>query len=205
MPQFPNTEPTIAALANTIESGLASDPIFAKPPVLPAQLDAALSDFNSASALADQKRAEAQQATDAKSATLALLVSQMKTVLDWASKLPGVTEAQLRKIGWGFASPPTLLTAPGQCRDLELVRVVGNSLEFDWKKPVDGGKPSGYKLYRRAAGSSGAWTLEDAIFGISQTRDEEHDFPPGQWEVVVTATNNAGEGPHSNTVSVVVA
>lgn len=205
MPQFPNTKPTIAALANTIENGLPSDPIFTGSPITPAQLATAISDFNTSSALADQKRAEAQQATDAKSAQLLALTTQMKRVLDWASKIPDITDAQLRKIGWGFASPPTILTAPGQCRDLELVRVVGNSLEFDWKKPVDGGKPSGYKLYRRAAGSSGAWTLEDAIFGISQTRDEEHDFPPGQWEVVVTATNNAGEGPHSNTVTVVVA
>ena len=58
---------------------------------------------------------------------------------------------------------------------------------------------------RRATGSQGAWILEDAIFGIAQTRDEEHDFPPGQWEVVVTVTNTAGEGPVSNTVTVVVA
>jgi len=53
-------------------------------------------------------------------------------------------------------------------------------------------------------GSQGAW-LEDAVFGIAQTRDEEHDFPPGQWEVVATATNTAGEGPISNTLTVVVA
>ena len=46
------------------------------------------------------------------------------------------------------------------------------------------------------------WLLEDTLFGIAPTRDEE-PAPPDQWEVVALST--VGEGPVSNTVAVVVA
>jgi hypothetical protein len=205
MPQFPIKEAEIVALATSIEGGLPSDPIFASPPVSSAQIGDAVSTFNEAASLAEQKRAEAAQATAAKADDLAALVAQMRSVLDWALARPGVTEAQLRKIDWGFPAPPTGLALPGQCRELQVESIAGSTVEFAWKKPLEGGRASGYKLYRRAAGSTGAWILEDALFGISHTRDEEHDFPSGTWDVVVTATNATGEGPVSNTVTVTVA
>ena len=57
-------------------------------------------------------------------------------------------------------------------------------------------------MYRRALGTL-KWILQDAVAG-NVTRDDEHDFPPGNWEVAVAAWNNAGEGPMSNAVNVTV-
>ena len=119
----------------------------------------------------------------------------MRADLDPALARPGISEAQLRKIGWGFPSARTAPGVPGQCRDFEVSHIAGRTVEFDWKKPAAGGKPSGYKLYRRLAGTTGDWIL----------RDEEHDFPTGTWDVVVAATNAKGEGPVSNTATVTVA
>ncbi|HEX8465194.1 MAG TPA: fibronectin type III domain-containing protein [Abditibacterium sp.] len=206
MAEFPQGEAEISTLASDIKNGLSSDPIFANPPVTPAQLETLLSDFGSASSTQRDAQAVAEQKTTLKKSALGSLTGGMKTTLDWAVKIPGISEAQLKKIGWGFAAAPSKTLAPAQCPNFRLHNIEGRSVVFDWDKPSykDGGKPTGYKLYRRAAGTLDSWTLEEAIFGVSATEDEETDFPTGTWEVIVRALNNEGEGPVSNSVLVTV-
>ena len=74
----------------------------------------------------------------------------MKRILKWAED--NLSADQLALIGWGPKSPPKALEAPGQCGEFELASINGNVIEFDWKQPKTGGKPSGYKLFRRAPG-----------------------------------------------------
>jgi hypothetical protein len=206
MAEFPQGEANVKNLASEIEGGLSSDPIFANPPLSPTQIAALLTNFDGASNEQREAQAVAEQKTTAKNSVYAALIAGMKTVLDWAIKIPGITEAQLKKIGWGFAAAPSKTLAPAQCPNFRLHNIEGRSVVFDWDKPSykDGGKPTGYKLYRRAAGTLDSWTLEDAIFGVSATEDEETDFPTGTWEVIVRALNNEGEGPVSNSVLVTV-
>ncbi len=204
--EFPRTEPTIVALATTLKNGLPSDPIFANPPVTPVQLATAEAEFGTASSFADQKKAESEEATRVKSSKFETMTGLMKTVLDWALKIPNITEAQLKKIGWGFAAAPVKTQRPAQCGNFRLHSIEGTKLVFDWDKPSykDGGKPTGFKLLRRAAGSLAAYQLEDAIFGMNTLEDEETDFPSGTWDVVVCAVNSEGDGPISNSVTVTV-
>jgi hypothetical protein len=180
MPRFPEKEAEIVALASSIEGGLPSDPIFASPPVSPTQLAAAVSGFNDAASLAEQKRAEAAQATQAKADELAALVSQMKSVLDWAQKLPDVTEAQLRKIGWGFPTPPSGLQLPGQCRELEVASIAGSSVEFDWKKPTDGGRAATSCIAaRRVVSERGFSRMPSSVSRTPATRSTIFHPAPG--------------------------
>ncbi len=206
MSRFPIAEDEIVALATSLAGGLASDPIFANPPVTSTQMGAAETTFNQAASFSDQKKAEWLQSTEIKGQKLTILTGLMRNLLDWAVKIPGITEAQLKKIGWGFAAAPTELKAPAQCGNFRLHHIAGRVLTFDWDKPSfkDGGKPTGYKIYRRAAGTMGDWILEEAVFGGALTEDEESDFPVGTWDVVVAALNSKGEGPVSNTVTVTV-
>ena len=200
--QFPNTEDATTALAVDIRDGLPNDPIFADAPVTPAQLGTALTELQVATSQANDAQAIADQKFAVKRAKFTALISLMKRDLNWAEKIVGITAAQLKKIGWDFPAPPKALEAPGQCLEFELVSVNGKSLEFDWKKPKTGGKVGGYKIFRRAPGAT-SWSLEDAI-GSNVVRDEESDFPTGQWEVCVAAWNNEGQGPLSNAVTVFV-
>jgi hypothetical protein len=206
MAEFPQGETNVKTLASEIAGGLSSDPIFADSPLSPAQMTALLADLDAASNQQREAQAVAEQKTAAKTSVYAALMTGMKSVLDWAVRIPGISEAQLKKIGWGFAAAPTKTLKPAQCGNFRLHHIEGQTLTFDWDKPSykDGGKPTGYKLYRRKAGTMDPWTLEDAIFGVNATQDDEKDFPAGTWEVVVCALNNEGEGPVSNTVTVTV-
>ena len=205
MASFPQSEAEVTTLATTMISGLDSDLIFANPPATSAQLQTELADFNDKSGVADVQRAQAQQATTDKTTAFNSMTTDMKNVLAWAVKIPGVTAAQLKKIGWDFPAPPTPLQAPAQCGNFRLHHINGHTLDFDWDKPSykEGGKPSGFTLYKRESGSSAAWLVHHTIFS-SSAHEDNSDFASGSWDVLVRASNAAGEGPESNVVTVTV-
>lgn len=74
--------------------------------------------------------------------------------------------------------------------------------DFDWLKPKTGGKPAGYELVTRAAGSD-KWVLK--ANDTKRDLEEAFELDAGQWEVAVRAFNDAGAGPVSNSVMVAVA
>ena len=205
MAEFPRSEAEVTTLATTMISGLDSDPIFANPPATSKQLQRELTDFNDKSGIADVQRAESEQATTDKTNALGSMTTDMKNVLAWAVKIPDITAPQLKKIGWDFPTPPTPLQAPAQCGNFRLHHINGHTLDFDWDKPSykDGGKPSGFTIYKRASGSDATWLVHHTQFSGSAHEDIS-DFESGSWDVLVRASNAAGEGPMSNFVSVTV-
>ncbi len=201
MPQFPIADAAVMQLADDIADGIANNPtVFANPPVTPAQLRTTNSECVTALAEQTQAIAIAQAKTNAKNAKFGTLTDAMKALLRWAEGLPGITEAQLRLIKWGKRAAPTALQKPAQCGDFEIVGINGREVDFDWKKPRGGGKAAGYKLMRRAQGTS-AWTLHAVV-----TRDEAEisDLPTGTWEIAVIAFNDAGDGPVSNSAQLTI-
>ena len=205
MAKFPESEATITQLAETLKGGLASDPVFSDAPATPAQIQSELSELAAANTTKINADAAAKTATIAKNDGLNALIDSMKQVFSWAVKIPGITAEQLQTLGWGFPDPPRELKPPAQCGNFRLHNIEGQTVDFDWDKPSykDGGKPTGYKIYRREAGTSAPWLLCNALFGAMSLEDIE-PFPTGQWEVGVRASNAAGEGPLSNTVAVAV-
>nr|VFJ70711.1 MAG: hypothetical protein BECKFW1821C_GA0114237_102432 [Candidatus Kentron sp. FW] len=92
---------------------------------------------------------------------------------------------------------PTPLAVPGQARSLHVT--TQGWLEMDWKKPADGGRVATYRIQRREAGV-GPWTLVEIAM---ETEARLVDQARGSMlEYCVVATNKAGEGEASNTVTV---
>lgn len=200
MSTFPDKESEVTTLATTMIGGLTNNTgIFNNTPVLPAAIQTALTDFNDADTAATQAQSIAQQRTGDKVAALKILIGLLRQVLNYAENIPNITDAQLKLLGWGKPSARKPLEMPGQCANFVLVSLNGNLADFDWSRPRGGGKPAGYKLMKRAVGST-EWTLHDVA-----TRDEdETTLPTGHWEVAVVAFNDAGTGPLSNSVTVLV-
>ena len=201
MPNFPRTDAEILTLSDDLADGIENNPtVFATPPVTPAALRTHKGECTVALANQTQTAAIALAATATKATKFGTLTGEMKTVLNWAENLPGITNDQLHLIKWGKRAAPTALQKPGQCPAFHIVGINGHEVDFDWNKPREGGKPAGYKLLRRALGAS-AWTLHKVA-----TRDEAEvsDLPAGTWELTVQPFNDAGDGPVSNTVSVTV-
>lgn len=201
MPNFPRTDADVMQLADDIADGIQNNPtVFPSPPVTPAQLRASNGECVTALGEQTQAIAVATTKTTAKTGKFSTLTGEMKAALHWAEGLPGITDDQLKLIKWGTRAAPTALQKPGQCGQFEIVGINGHEVDFDWKKPLGGGKPAGYKMMRRAPGAA-SWTLHGVV-----TRDqaEVSDLPTGTWEIAVTAFNNAGDGPVSNTVQVTI-
>lgn len=202
MAQFPIKEAEIAALAGTMATGLtAATTDFPAPPVAPADLTTALTNYTTARDAAATYQSAAQQATAAKDEALQSLVDAMKADLRYAETTVNYDNAKLQLIGWGGRAAKTSLEAPGQTRSLEAPREGEGWVFLDWKEPVDGGAVAAYKIQRRER-PSGAWAdvgmaIESEITLTNQERGKE-------WEYRVLAVNKAGEGEPSNTVMAVL-
>ena len=202
MARFPLKEAEIAALAGTMATGLAAATTdFPAPPVAPADLTTALTNYTTPRDAAGAYQSAAQQATAAKDEALQALVDAMKADIRYAENAVDYDDAKLQIIGWGGRAAKTSLEAPGQARTLEAPREGEGWVFLDWKEPVDGGAVAAYKIQRRER-PSGAWAdvgvaIESEITLTNQERGKE-------WEYRVLAVNKAGEGEPSNTVMAVL-
>jgi hypothetical protein len=202
MARFPRTEAQIKALAQSMATGLASNPAdFPTPPVpsldLQAQLDSLI-------ALTDEQvaaLATAEQATMTKDAGLDELVTSMKAILRYAEDAVNYDDAKLTALGWGGRAAATALEPPGQPRSLEAPRQGEGWVFLDWKKPADGGAVAAYKIERRER-PTGDWTLVHMAIESEATLNNQERGK--DWEYRVIATNKAGESVPSNTVAAVV-
>jgi hypothetical protein len=205
MATFPNVESEIVTLAQAMVTGLTGQegvpPVFPTPPVTPANLDLALTAFTDARDAAMTAEAQAKQATEIKSSALTQLVGFMKTDLHYAEDAVSGDDALLSLIGWGGRRAPTRLQPAGQALSL-LVRQQGEGwLDLAWKPPVDGGKPSAYRVYRRER-PEGPWVELTTVFAAEVNLADQ---PRGkEYEYRVIAANKAGDGEPSNTVMVVL-
>jgi hypothetical protein len=205
MANFPKSEPEVVTLAQAMVTGLTGQegvpPVFPAPPVLPQNLELALTTFTTARDAAMTAEAQAKQATESKNNALTQLVTFMKTDLHYAEDAVNEDDALLALIGWSGRRAPTPLQPAGQALLLEVRRQGEGSLELTWKTPIDGGKVSAYRVYRRER-PEGPWVELTTVF---ETEDSLTDQPRGkEYEYRVIAANKAGDGEPSNTVMVVL-
>jgi hypothetical protein len=132
---------------------------------------------------------------------LTALVEGMKSDLRYAENAVNYDDEILKLLGWGGRKPPTPLQPPGQTRSLIVHEQGEGWVKLEWKAPIDGGKPSAYRILRRER-PSGPWNdcatavVCDATL-LDQPRGKEYEYR-------VVAVNKAGEGESSNTVVVVL-
>lgn len=205
MATFPNVEAEIVTLAQAMVTGLTSQPEvpspFPNPPVSSQNLGLALTAFTTARDSAMTAEARAKEATEAKNFELTQLVGYMKTDLHYAEDQVKGDDALLRLIGWGGRRAPTPLAPAGQALLLEVRRQELTTLDLTWKAPIDGGKPSAYRVQRRER-PEGTWGDLVTVF-VTEVRLTEQ--PRGkEFEYRVIAANKAGDGEPSNTVVVVL-
>ncbi len=202
MAQFPKSEAEVATLANAMIGGLTtSSDIYPAPPIHTDELEIRQAAYNAARNAAIAAQATAEQATTDKDTKLSDLIDGMKTDLRYAENTVDDDDEKLKLIGWAGRKPRTPLTAPGQSR-LLIAHLQGEGwLELQWKAPIDGGKPSAYRVMRRQR-PEGPWSdVGTAVV----TEIELTDQPRGvEFEYRIVAVNKAGEGEPSNTVVVVL-
>jgi hypothetical protein len=132
---------------------------------------------------------------------LAALVESMKSDLCYAENAVNYADDLLKLIGWGGRKPPTPLPPPGQTR-LLLAREQGEGwVKLEWKAPIDGGKPSAYRIMRREP-PAGPWM--DAATAVACEMTLLDQPRSKEFEYRVVAVNKAGEGEPGNTVVVVL-
>ena len=202
MAKFPITEADIVALAEVMQSGLTGNlTVYPAPPVLPLDLVALISAYQSAKNGAIAATAAAEEATATKNDALDDMVEAMKTDIRYAENTVNYDDDKLKLIGWAGRKAATALQIPGQVRLLEAPRQGAGWVFLDWKAPADGGAVAAYKVMRRER-PAGAWA-EVATAVISEVTLVEQ--PTGkELEYRIIAINKAGDGEPSNTVMCVL-
>jgi len=206
MARFPKSEAKTLTLAQTITSGMAPageepNPVYPDPPVPSADLLNLAAAYQIARDQAITAQAEAEQATSEKDAKLAELIEAMKKDIRYAENTVDFDDEKLKLIGWSAPRPRTPLTAPGQSRLLEAKLQGEGDLTLSWRAPVEGGKPSAYRIMRRQR-PEGPWS--DVGTAVA-TEIAMTDQPRGiEFEYRIVAVNRVGEGEPSNTVVVVL-
>lgn len=202
MAQFPKSEAEVATLANAMVGGLGtSGEVYPTPPIDADALNILQTVYNLARNMAIAAQAAAEQATTAKDEKLAALIDGMKSDLRYAENTVDYDDEQLKLIGWSGRKPRTPLAVPGQTRLLE-ARLQGEGwLTLAWRAPVDGGKPSAYRIMRRQR-PEGPWSdVGTAVNTELELTDQPRSV---EFEYRIVAVNRVGEGEPSNTVAVVL-
>lgn len=202
MARFPFTEADIVALADVMQSGLTDNAVvYPAPPVLPADLIVLINTCQVAKNGAIAAQTAAEDATATKNDMLENLVEAMKSDIRYAENTVNYDDDKLKLIGWAGRKTAIPLAAPGQARLLEAPKQGAGWVFLDWKKPLDGGAVSAYKVMRRER-PAGAWA-EVATAVISEATLVEQ--PTGkELEYRIIAVNKSGEGEPSNTAMVVL-
>ena len=202
MPEFPQKESEMIALADALWKGLLGNmPTYPSPPVHPATINAKRQNYLGKRSDSIQAHAEAESATGTKDDALEDLIDAMKDDLRYAENTVDFDDDKLKLIGWGGKGGPSPLPMPGQPRLLEAPKQGEGWLYLDWKAPLDGGKPSVYKIMRRER-PEGPWlnvasSVETGITLTAQERGVEFEYR-------VIALNKVGESEPSNTVMAVL-
>jgi hypothetical protein len=205
MPQFPNKEAEIVALAEQMIAGLTEHGADF-PSVTKAALESGLADYKEQKQTQDSAKSQAQIATISKDENLDLLVELMKNDLKKAEVDCTNIPQNLYEIGWGPRSEPQPLIAPASPTELHPIAEGQGTIWLVWNKPETGGPVRNYIIERRqqpqSGGDFGPWTLVNTTYNreINLT-----DQPVNaRLEYRAKAANAAGESLPSNSVSVVL-
>ncbi len=202
MSKFPTTEADVLVLANDLTNGFANHiDIYPAPPVEAADLSALSSSLIQAQVAMTEAKAAAEAATAAKVAALEAMADAMKKDIRYAENTVNYDDEKLKLLGWSGRKDKTPMAVPGQTRELVAVEQGEGWVKLAWKKPVDGGAVSVYKVQRRQR-PEGSWqetaaSIERQITLTDQLRGVE-------WEYRIIAANKAGDGMGSNIVLAVL-
>ncbi len=201
--RFPKQKAKIVKLAQDMVSGFSKNAaIYPDPPVSAKDLKKYLDESLKTGDEAEQIHAEALKKTAAEDKALDKLEGAMKKDLRYAENKVDFDNADLKKIGWHGRHPKESLEPPGGCFELEAaVDSDKKTVTMTWKNSKEGGRPSVYKIMRFTEADSG-WHLID----ISHYRKVVLTGQPEKTKLRfrIVASNRAGDGKPSNTVSVMV-
>ncbi|MBL7107649.1 MAG: fibronectin type III domain-containing protein [Phycisphaerae bacterium] len=208
MPTFPKTEVEVVALAQSMVNGYTTYPAdfpSIDPLTQLADLQGALTAYNSDKQAQDDASSQAKQATATKVTKLDDLVELMKNDLKLSEVDCAADPVKLSEIGWGTKSAPQPAQAPGQPLDLHPVAEGPGNIWLSWDKPLSGGSVRTYIVQRReqpAGGEFGDWliagtSLNNEVNLLDQQRGV-------QFEYRVIAENTAGQSTPSNTAAAVL-
>jgi hypothetical protein len=199
--RFPRTEADITTLAGRVIDGLskaAED--YPSPPVSPEELQGKLEAFHAADTATVAAETALRNRHTEKDEALDQLVGALKVDLGYAELAVRDAPQKLNALGWRPPREGTPLQPPGETRDITIVSEGENWTILRWKSPAEGGKPAFYKIHRLA--DEDRW---DEVGTSTNTEQLMSNQPRGvSLNFRVTAVNNAGEGPPSATITVVL-
>ncbi len=207
MPKFPGREADAVMLAHSMISGYTINPtVFPNADLI--GLQAALDAYADAKTDQNDKRAQAQLATEIKDDALEALEENMKTQLKQSEVDTATDSEQLELIGWGPKAPAQPSDPPGQPRNLDPTVQGPGTLFLDWKNPASGsgGTVRTYVIERRDQPEGGGAFGDWAQVGLALETDTQlYSQPRGiQLEYRVLAVNKGGNSVPSNTAAVVL-
>ena len=202
--KFPTRESDIIDLADQMYAGyMAHHTDF--PSVVGASLISRRLQYRTALKAQTNAMALAQQATETKNQSLNALKEVMLNCLKKSEVDVADDPGKLTEIGWGPKTTPQPTELPGEPKNLIVTKEGRTSVQLRWDRPQAECAIRNYIVERRqlaGGGSFGNWTV------IGTALDTQTNLA-GQkrgtcLEYRVRAANNAGTGPFSNTVSVVL-
>lgn len=202
--KFPKRELELVRLAQDASRGLAANPeVFPGAPTTPQALDEALTAYNNAREASLAGLAAAKAGTTAKQEAIESMATMLRATVKYAEFVAKGDPGVLGKIGWGGRRRPIRneREAPGQVITLSVSQEGKDWVSLVWNAPFDGGTVAAYRIQRRRR-DSGDWidiatTVETAIRLDRQEAGVELEYQ-------IIGINQAGEGPVSNIVRVVL-
>ncbi|MGA2092883.1 MAG: fibronectin type III domain-containing protein [Sedimentisphaerales bacterium] len=202
--KFPTKEPDIIDLADLMFAGYTAHPADF-PSINRHSLFITINSYRGILKSQKNLSALAQQATETKNQSLDALKEEMINCLRKSEVDAADNPEKLTEIGWGPKTVPQPTELPGEPKNLIVTKEGRTSVQLRWDRPQAEGFIRNYIIERRqlaGSGSFGNWT-------VAGTALDTQTNLAGQrrgicLEYRVKAANNAGTGPFSNTVSVVL-
>jgi hypothetical protein len=203
---FPTSEPQIVALADRMLNGYtrhAAD--FPHIPILVRiRLISRYNNYMAAQAAMVKAFAALRIATKAKNNSVQALKKIMKQSLQKSEVDVAANPEKLKLIGWGPRTEPQPAQLPTQPTNLQITANENQIVTLKWDRPDDVQPVRNYIVESRHQKGDGFcdWTIVQVSYSTQTTLRNQ---PLGiQLEYRVKAANNAGTGPASNTVTIVL-
>jgi len=202
MAQFPFKQADVAALASIVQAGLTANPgVYPTPAVDLAIAQTQIDSYNQALAELTKIKAQKEMATRKKQEAFEIMKDSLKKQLRYAENVTGFDDTKLNLLGWAGKREKSS-ASPGQVRSLRAIEQGTDFVALSWMAPTDGGRARAYQILRRDDRQSGKWinagiSLATKVKLLDQPRHIDMEYR-------VVALNKTGQGPVSNTVTVVL-
>ncbi len=203
---FPTTEPEIVALCDRMTHGyywhVADFPHV--PNMVRLRLLTRWRNHRFAQRDMVQAFAALRIATKAKNSSLQELKKVMKSCLQRSEVDVASNPEKLKLIGWAPKANPNPAQLPAQPTDLQITANENRIITLKWVRPDDNQRVRNYCIERRQQNGDrfSDWTIVHISYRTQATLNNQ---PTGvQLEYRIRAANNAGTGPASNTVAIVL-